>query len=335
MKGVTSLFLLQNVMSICSWSLDNVCEADDIKCQNTQISNPGEIVYGQCYRHAALRRLLKVSFLTCLKECMKTSNCVNVSYRRGWKMCDINGNVKSEVELVQEHGCFSSNISSWSKTLVGKCANHSCKDGYICVLKGDVITCELAYCIGRPSVANALLNEPFGLSRDHGHGMMYKCANGLKLSGKPFAVCHKTGIWKSMFICEKSCEKGWIKFGDHCYYIGPDEKTWDDSKADCIRKGSYLVKIEDASENRWLQTVMTDNNIGKLWICAHDIGIEGTWCWIYDNTTVNFTNWGVGEPNNHEGNENCAELSEAALYGWNDGVCTSVLQYICERQIQA
>ena len=115
MNVVTLLCLLQNVMSIYTWSLDDVCDADDIECQNPEISNPGEIIYGQCYRHAALRRLLKVSFLTCLKECMKTSTCSSVSYRRSWKMCDINGNVNSEVELVQEHGCFSSNISSWSK----------------------------------------------------------------------------------------------------------------------------------------------------------------------------------------------------------------------------
>ncbi|CAC5369573.1 unnamed protein product [Mytilus coruscus] len=204
MKVVTLLFLLQNVMSICSWSLDDVCDADDIKCQNPQISNPGEIIYGQCYRHAALRRLLKVSFISCLKECMKTSTCFNVSYRRGWKMCDINGNTNSEVELVQEYGCLSSNISSWSKTLVGKCARHSCEEGYKCVLEGEGMTCEIAYCIGKPFAANAELNEPFGLSRDLGYGMMYKCTNRIKMIGKPFIVCRKTGKWKSMFICEGS-----------------------------------------------------------------------------------------------------------------------------------
>ncbi|VDI70157.1 Hypothetical predicted protein [Mytilus galloprovincialis] len=59
MMVVTILFLLQNVMSICSWSLDDVCDPDDKQCQNPPLSNPGEIIYGQCYRHAALRRLLK------------------------------------------------------------------------------------------------------------------------------------------------------------------------------------------------------------------------------------------------------------------------------------
>ncbi|VDI68208.1 Hypothetical predicted protein [Mytilus galloprovincialis] len=201
MKEVTSLLILQNVMLTCSWSLDDVCDADDIKCQNPQMLTPGEITYEQCYRNAALRRLLQVSFLTCLKECMKTSTCSNVSYRRDWKMCDINGKINPEVELVQEHGCFSSNISSWSKKLVGKCATHNCAEGYKCVVKGEEITCEIAYCIGRPFAANAELDEPFGLSRDLGHGMKYVCTNRIQMIGKPFAVCRQTGKWKSMFIC--------------------------------------------------------------------------------------------------------------------------------------
>ncbi|CAG2211854.1 unnamed protein product [Mytilus edulis] len=133
---------------------------------------------------------------------MKTSTCSSVSYRRNWKMCDLNGNQNSEAELVQEHGCFSSNISSWSRKLVGICAGHICPEGSKCVLKGDVITCEIAYCIGKPRVVeNAVLDEPFGLSRDLGHGMMYKCADGIQMSGKPFAVCRNSGIWTSLFVC--------------------------------------------------------------------------------------------------------------------------------------
>ena len=114
MKGVTSFCILLYVTSIRSWSMNDVCDADDFECQNSQIPNRGEIIYGQCYRQTALRRLPRISFLTCLKECMKTSNCSSVSYRRDWKMCDLHGNITSEVKLVQEHGCFSSNISSWS-----------------------------------------------------------------------------------------------------------------------------------------------------------------------------------------------------------------------------
>ncbi|VDI54850.1 Hypothetical predicted protein [Mytilus galloprovincialis] len=257
-----------------SWSLNDVCNTDDIDCQNSQISKPGEIIYGQCYRNAALRRLLKA--------------------------------------------------------LIGKCARHNCAEGYKCVMIEDKTTCELAYCIGNPNVPNALLNEPFGLSRDLGHGMMYKCIEGMKISGKPFAVCRETGKWKSIFMCEIQCETGWIVFGGHCYYIGPDKKTLEDSETDCQRKGSHLVKIEDASENLWLQNVMIEKNIDKLRIGAHDIVQEGTWRWIYDDTFVDFTNWGNNQPNNYR-NQDCAELLKSFSYRWNDVSCTSLLQYVCEK----
>ncbi|CAG2212060.1 CD206 [Mytilus edulis] len=252
-----------------------------------------EIIYGQCYRNAALRRLLKVSFLTCLKECMKTSTCSNVSYRRDWKMCDINGNINLDVNLVQEHGCFSSNINSWSMALIGKCARHNCAEGHKCVLNGETTTCKLAYCIGNPNVRNAVLNEPFGLSRE--------------MRGKPFAVCRETGKWNSMLICEIQCEKGWIEFGGHCYYIGPDKKR-----------------------GKILRLVAYKKNIDSLRIGAHDIGQEGRWRWIYDNTAVDFTNWGDRQPNNYD-NQDCAELLKSKSYRWNDGACTSLLRYICEK----
>ncbi|CAC5391464.1 unnamed protein product [Mytilus coruscus] len=80
---------------------------------------------------------------------------------------------------------------------------------------------------------------------------------------------------------------------------------------------------------------ISGNTISNMWIGAHDIGHEGTWRWIYDNTTVNYANWGLGEPSNRDRNENCAEMWEAASYRWNDRVCTSVLQYICEKQMPA
>ncbi|XP_052088216.1 CD209 antigen-like protein C [Mytilus californianus] len=141
----------------------------------------------------------------------------------------------------------------------------------------------------------------------------------------------KEKVSEQFLEMSRPCKKGWIKFGGHCYYIGPGKKTWDDSIVDCQRKGSYLVKVEDASENLWLQTVMNANNIDILRIGAHDIHHEGTWRWTSDNTAVDYTNWGGGQPDNAGGSEDCAELWKAASYRWNDRPCTSLLRYICER----
>ncbi|CAG2227234.1 unnamed protein product [Mytilus edulis] len=179
----------------------DVCDDDDIKCKYPLMSEPGEIIYGRCHRDVTLRRLQRASFLTCLKECMRTANCTNIGYRRNWKLCDINGDPKPKQNLVQEDGCLFSNVSSWSKKLAGKCAEHKCEYGYKCLPNLTSVSCELAYCSGNPDISYASSKEPFGISRDVGYGMVYGCNKGRNIRGRPFAVCLRTGTWKTLFIC--------------------------------------------------------------------------------------------------------------------------------------
>lgn len=75
---------------------------------------------------------------------------------------------------------------------------------------------------------------------------------------------------------------------------------------------------------------LSEKNIDKLRIGAHDIIQEGTWRWISDDTIVDFTNWDNNQPNNYN-NQDCAELLKYDSYRWNDGSCTSLLQYVCEK----
>ena len=66
------------------------------------------------------------------------------------------------------------------------------------------------------------------------------------------------------------------------------------------------------------------------WIGANDLEEEGAWKWISNNLTMenHFTSWGVSEPNNFGGGEDCL----AAKYGpvWNDFFCDRALPYICQ-----
>lgn len=115
MEVVHLLTILLDIVSVLSFSMVDVCDDADIKCKYPLMSEPGEIIYGRCHRDVTLRRLQRASFLTCLKECMRTANCTNIGYRRNWKLCDINGDPKPKQNLVQEDGCLFSNVSSWSK----------------------------------------------------------------------------------------------------------------------------------------------------------------------------------------------------------------------------
>lgn len=50
-----------------------------------------------------------------------------------------------------------------------------------------------------------------------------------------------------------------------------------------------------------------------------------------DGSPVGFTNWGSGEPNNHQGRENCVEMGIRSNYSyWNDLNCDAVKDWICE-----
>ncbi|VDI54951.1 Hypothetical predicted protein [Mytilus galloprovincialis] len=154
---------------------------------------------------------------------------VNVSYRRDWKMCDINGNVYSEVELVHEDGCFSSNISPWSQALVGKCANHSCMEGYKFALKGDGITCKLAYCIGMPNVATALLHEPFGLYRDLGREIV-ACPD---LAPVNFATITAETGKNYQGTITYACNRGYELMSGDLTRQCQDDKAWSGSPPVC------------------------------------------------------------------------------------------------------
>ncbi|XP_039878717.1 macrophage mannose receptor 1-like [Simochromis diagramma] len=58
-----------------------------------------------------------------------------------------------------------------------------------------------------------------------------------------------------------------------------------------------------------------------------------SWRWSMDDTGFykdgepELRNWSPGEPNNHKGNECCAEMFDSGL--WNDGDCDAVYNVVC------
>jgi hypothetical protein len=53
--------------------------------------------------------------------------------------------------------------------------------------------------------------------------------------------------------------------------------------------------------------------------------------WADTQERVIFTNWGVGEPNNCCGGENCMQMRADGL--WNDSMCSNLYETVlCELQ---
>ncbi len=105
--------------------------------------------------------------------------------------------------------------------------------------------------------------------------------------------------------------------------------AWSDAEASCATYGYHLLTIDDKTENIWNDNTADAYSTGKWWMGMNDIASEGTWVWS-DGTTVSYTNWHSGEPNDGGGNEDCGQLNRFTDETWNDEPCSSAFAYICE-----
>uniref|UniRef100_A0A672M0L6 C-type lectin domain-containing protein n=1 Tax=Sinocyclocheilus grahami TaxID=75366 RepID=A0A672M0L6_SINGR len=109
----------------------------------------------------------------------------------------------------------------------------------------------------------------------------------------------------------------WYEFGEFLDFA--QKKSWQAAREDCLARGADLVSIHSPEEEIFLSSYSK----GKTkWIGLSVNPVEGGYHWS-DGTPVSHTNWGHGEPNNHNGRENCVEMvtTENGTSWWNDLNC--------------
>uniref|UniRef100_A0A3Q3BQ00 C-type lectin domain-containing protein n=1 Tax=Haplochromis burtoni TaxID=8153 RepID=A0A3Q3BQ00_HAPBU len=114
---------------------------------------------------------------------------------------------------------------------------------------------------------------------------------------------------------------------DSLYQISSEQKSWEESRRDCLKKGSDLMIINSREEQNFV------NKFKKhLWIGLTDSETEGTWRWV-DGTQMSSTSyWNSGEPNGGR-NENCGEIKTYnSENSWNDESCSNAKFWICEKR---
>ena len=96
----------------------------------------------------------------------------------------------------------------------------------------------------------------------------------------------------------------------------------------CRDHGADLIKVTSEEENKFVK------RSGKIWWLAlrRDATHTNIFKWN-DGSLPTFINWSGVEPNNHGGNEHCAELLDTGT--WNDISCqTNNRAYLaCEKGI--
>jgi hypothetical protein len=125
--------------------------------------------------------------------------------------------------------------------------------------------------------------------------------------------------------------------GSSDYYFCTNDSTWTAARDKCrLQRRGDLVHIDDMLENAFVQMHRTAN----AWIGASDLGIEGLWRWSSDGVPFwrglaagstqlsQYARWSTNQPDDAGGAEDCAEMWSDGT--WNDQVCTSARDFVCE-----
>lgn len=143
--------------------------------------------------------------------------------------------------------------------------------------------------------------------------------------------------WEASDVAEETQVEGYT---GHLYefYTLPESEwesgpiTWQQAERRCEWKGGHLAVIESSTENFLLYSAMKAKGYENAYFGYSDKSSEGNWKWV-DGTSIAYTNWHSGEPNNQDGIEHYAMFYEKFQNGtWNDadGIIDAGCAYICE-----
>ncbi|VDI58099.1 asialoglycoprotein receptor 2 [Mytilus galloprovincialis] len=133
-----------------------------------------------------------------------------------------------------------------------------------------------------------------------------------------------------LIVMSKDLEESqWTKFQGHCYYFSSHGAPWYEAERLCRDFGGYLVKIDNSTENEWLQSNRPSKSAG-YWIGLTDL-IEGEWRWSIDQSLATFKSWlsGYGSKGH---NYNCVSFT-GNQNTWFDASCKTGYRIICERNL--
>ena len=137
---------------------------------------------------------------------------------------------------------------------------------------------------------------------------------------------------------------GSLSYGGHYYEFINAGLNWNDSKTAAAARtyyglAGYLATITSSGENAFISAKLTATG----WIGASDAAVEGDWRWVtgpeagtlffrgqgYSGTTITYSSWAGGEPNN-AGGENYAQFYAGGSGQWNDLNGSQGLGYVVE-----
>ncbi|XP_062928283.1 echinoidin-like [Mobula hypostoma] len=118
------------------------------------------------------------------------------------------------------------------------------------------------------------------------------------------------------------CEENWFHFPllNSCYRFFSDKKAWMAAENFCNQDAycGQLTSVNSDEHNTFISNVISivDQKKPWAWIGLNDIYQEGTFTWV-DGTACNYTRWDVAQPDDYQGNEDCAHIHLSGYAGFD------------------
>ena len=134
-----------------------------------------------------------------------------------------------------------------------------------------------------------------------------------------------------LYIKEINRGKDTYKYKNKIYEVFKKPMTWKQAQEYCKSIGGNLAMPKTQELSDVIISIAEKYNLDGLWLGATDELEEGKWKWI-DGTSMTYSNWAPGEPNNVSNAEHYLETYTGANAGkWNDlPNDTTVSGFICE-----
>ncbi|KAH3730029.1 C-type lectin 1-like isoform X2 [Dreissena polymorpha] len=133
-----------------------------------------------------------------------------------------------------------------------------------------------------------------------------------------------------------TCLREYQKADTFCYkFYYNNRSTWNQADARCKQDGALLIKLESFTMLRNVKSIIQTEELGlgpwgipiDVWVGARNYSSGYVWT---DGTRVSSDLWSEGEPNDLNGDEDCAEVDHRTDHYLNDGPCYFKQAFICQ-----
>jgi hypothetical protein len=150
------------------------------------------------------------------------------------------------------------------------------------------------------------------------------CESMRRYSPHAGALADECVVEEEATSCASSCDTCVpVDVGARAFIVCDDALPWSEARDDCARRSMTLASIHSVAEQEALEAVVPT----VAWIGLHDRDVDDAYAWD-DGSAFDFAAWGMGEPEDADGEEDCVALGEG---GWSAWRCEIPQRFVCAR----